>query len=70
MYCETDPSSALANPTFVFSGFEPSLLKLSVPLKFDDRAAGRVVCSTKSPVLIVCEPFSLETLPEMFHSVL
>ena len=69
-YCVTAPSSPLANPTFVLSGFEPSVLKLSDPLYEEARCAGRVVCSTKSPVLRLCAPFTLVRLPEMLKSVL
>src|SRR5215211_7856329 len=64
------PSSALAKPTFVLSGLDPSELKLSEPLNVDDRCAGRVVCSTNRPVLMLCEPLIFVTLPEKFHSVL
>ena len=70
MYSVTDPVSAFANPTLVLLGLPPSLLKLRFPLKLDDRAAGRVVCSTNTPVFRLCAPFSFVTLPETFQSVL
>src|SRR4029453_5516197 len=69
-YWVTTPSSALAKPTLVLSGFDPSELKLSDPLKVEERCAGRVVCSTNSPVLMLWAPLIFVTLPEKFHSVL
>ncbi len=69
-YCVTAPSSPFANPMLVLSGLDPSVLKLSVPLNVDARCAGRVVCSTKMPVLMLCVPFTFVTLPEMLKSVL
>src|SRR3990170_3744855 len=69
-YCEIAPSSALANPTFVFKGFEPSALKLSDPLKVADRWAGRVVCSTKIPAFMLCVPFTFVMLLDTLNSLL
>ena len=70
VYSVMAPSNAFAKPTFVLRGFEPSALKLKFPLKLDVRAAGRVVCSTKSPAFIVCAPFSFVMLPETLNKVL
>src|SRR4051812_21656304 len=69
-YWVTAPSSALAYPIFVFSGFEPSVLKLKVPLNEEDRWAGRVVRSTKIPVFRLCAPFNLVTLPLIVNGAL
>ncbi len=56
---------------FVLSGCNPSsTLKLSVPLYADRRCTGRVACSTKIPVLMLCGPRTLVRLPETFQSVL
>src|SRR4051794_18776683 len=69
-YCVTAPSRPLAKPRFVLSGFEPSVLKLSDPLNVDARCAGRVVCSTKTPVFRLWAPFTLVRLPDTLNSVL
>src|SRR5688572_2802193 len=69
-YCVIAPRSPFANPMFVLSGFEPSVLKLIVPLYEEARCAGRVVCSTKRPVLMLCAPFTFVRLPETLKSVL
>src|SRR5687768_2951445 len=69
-YWVTTPRSAFANPTLVLSGFDPSELKVSEPLNVDDRCAGRVVCSTNRPALMLCVPLIFVTFPEKFHSSL
>src|SRR5215207_6328902 len=70
VYWDTMPRSALANPTFVLFGFAASLLKLKLPLKLDERAAGLVVCSTNTPAFRLCAPFIFVRFPEMLNSVL
>ena len=52
------------------AGFEASVLKLKLPLKLDVRAAGRVVCSTKRPIFMLCVPLTFVMLPEKLNSVL
>lgn len=64
------PRSALANPMFVLNGWDESTPKLRLPLYADRRCTGRVACSTKMPVLMLCGPRIFVRLPVMFHNVL
>ena len=61
----------MAKPTLVFSGFDPSVLKLSVPLKVRGalRRTRRVLDEQARPSCCA-RPSIFVRLPEKFHSVL